>query len=204
MTARDYLNKPYERRLTPDEDGGYVATIQEFPGLVAEGETAEEAISNLESAAESWIEAVLESGQEIPEPTTFSGFSGKIALRLPRGLHRRAVEMANSEGTSLNQWLVSAIANYLGGMEAMREVASRVSVQPRLIFTANNAFTINLATGPVIVATEFHRYGQLGMVASGATTSPGNVALFSVPASQAALGDLSWPKLPNTFFRIEN
>ncbi len=32
MTSADYLSRPYARRLTPDESGGYVATIQEFPG----------------------------------------------------------------------------------------------------------------------------------------------------------------------------
>jgi predicted RNase H-like HicB family nuclease len=117
MTSADYLSRPYARRLTPDESGGYVATIQEFPGLVAEGDSAQEALESLERAAASWIEASLETGRDIPEPIDFGGHSGKVALRIPRGLHKRAAEMALSEGSSLNQWLTGAIAHYLGSHE---------------------------------------------------------------------------------------
>jgi predicted RNase H-like HicB family nuclease len=41
------LEKPYTRCLVSDETGGYVASIFEFPGCVAEGDSAEEAICNL-------------------------------------------------------------------------------------------------------------------------------------------------------------
>ncbi len=65
------LRKPYIRIMIPDSDGSYFATILEFPGCYAEGETAEEAIENLESSAESWIKASLGQGQNIPEPFPF-------------------------------------------------------------------------------------------------------------------------------------
>jgi len=42
--------------------------ITEFPGCITEGDSAEEALMNLESAAESWVEAALDMGQEIPPP----------------------------------------------------------------------------------------------------------------------------------------
>src|SRR5215217_725483 len=52
-TPRDYLTKPYARVLTPDaEYGGYTAEILEFPGCVTEGDTPDEALENLEAAAE--------------------------------------------------------------------------------------------------------------------------------------------------------
>ena len=62
------LAKSYSRVLIPDENGGYSARMREFPGCFAEGETADEAIRNLESAAESWLLACLDMGQTIPEP----------------------------------------------------------------------------------------------------------------------------------------
>jgi predicted RNase H-like HicB family nuclease len=133
MKARDYLKKPYARRLVPDEDGGYVATIQEFPGCIAEGDTANEALANLESAAESWIEALREGGQDVPEPVALHGYSGKIALRLPRGVHKQAAELAASEGTSVNQLLIAAIANYLGGKQAFSQLAHQLSTGLGLI-----------------------------------------------------------------------
>lgn len=63
------LRKPYTRALIPDEESGTVtARILEFPGCIAQGATAPEALERLEAAAESWIEAALEMGQEIPAP----------------------------------------------------------------------------------------------------------------------------------------
>jgi antitoxin HicB len=114
-TVRDYLKRPYARVLTPDEEyGGYTAEILEFAGCVTEGDTATEALENLETAAEAWIEAALNMGQEIPEPSDSQEYGGRIALRLPRSLHGRAIRMAEREGTSLNQFLVAAIAEQVG------------------------------------------------------------------------------------------
>ncbi len=111
----EILKKPYARRLVPDETGGYTASIQEFPGCFAEGETPQEAMDNLNSATASWVEVALLNGYEIKEPTAYYGYSGKIALRVPRGLHKQLAELAELEDTSINQILVSAISEYIGG-----------------------------------------------------------------------------------------
>lgn len=154
VNATVILSDQYARRLTPNPGGGYTATIQEFPGVVAEGATADEALKNLESAAHSWMEAVRTSGQRVPEPVDLGGFSGKIALRLPRGLHKRAAEMASSEGVSLNQWLVSAIGHYLGSREtlnaAVDQMCSRIAVPSRVgttMFVYDMTFNI---TSPAV------------------------------------------------------
>lgn len=121
--SQEILKKPYTRRLLPDESGGYTASIQEFPGLVAEGETADEALKNLDEAAESWLAVSLAHGREIKDPVSFEGCSGKIALRISRGLHRQAAELAEMEGTSLNQLLANAIAGYVAGKQVLNEVS---------------------------------------------------------------------------------
>lgn len=126
-TVRDYLKKPYARILTPDEEyGGYTAEILEFPGCVSEGDTADEALENLEEAAEGWIEAALNAGQRIAEPSDSQEYRGRIALRLPRSLHRRAVHLAEREGTSLNQFLVAAVAERVGASTLYEEMAKRL------------------------------------------------------------------------------
>ena len=89
----------------------------EFPGCFAEGETADEAMQALERAAESWIQAALDQGQDVPPPFMNQSYGGKVALRLPRSLHRKATQFAARDGTSLNQFLVSAIAARIGGEE---------------------------------------------------------------------------------------
>ncbi|MCJ0825943.1 type II toxin-antitoxin system HicB family antitoxin [Luteimonas sp. 50] len=123
------MKLPYARRLTPDPDGGYVATIQEFPGCVAEGDTADEALNNLEAAAESWLAARIGQGQPVPEPVALHGYSGKIALRIPRGVHKQVAELAAAEGTSVNQMILSAVASYVGAhgvLDICRHVAIRM------------------------------------------------------------------------------
>jgi predicted RNase H-like HicB family nuclease len=121
----EYLRAPYARILMPESDGTFTAEILEFPGCLAQGDTAPEALSNLEAAARGWIAAALEQGQEIPAPTTNQGFSGRVALRLPRGLHRQAVRYAERDGTSLNQFLVTAVAARVGAEDVFDKIFQR-------------------------------------------------------------------------------
>jgi len=125
--ASQVVAKAYGRRLVPDPDGGYTASIHEFPGCFAEGETADEALTELNAAATAWVAAALESGHRVPEPIDASDHSGKIALRVPRTLHRMAAERAVMEGVSVNQLLVTAVANFLG----QRDGLSRALLQVR-------------------------------------------------------------------------
>lgn len=122
----DYLKEPYTRVLVPEEEGGYSAEILEFPGCYSCGDTADEAMANLEEAAISWIEAILEQGREVPVPARRKEYSGKIALRLPMSLHREAAGMALRENISLNQFLVSAIAGTVGALAYHNRLLQRL------------------------------------------------------------------------------
>lgn len=104
----------YTLLLIPQEAGGYAAEVLELPGCYAEGRTADEAMQALQRAAAAWIEVAQAQGQTIPPPLGHHAYQGKIALRLPRALHRRAALHAAAEGVSLNQILATAIAYYLG------------------------------------------------------------------------------------------
>ena len=53
------------------QDEIYVASIPELSGCMAHGETKEEALKEIETAKELWIETALEDGEEIPEPHLF-------------------------------------------------------------------------------------------------------------------------------------
>ena len=50
------------------EDDCYIAVVPELPGCNAFGDTAEEAVKEVETAIELWIELAKEMGREIPEP----------------------------------------------------------------------------------------------------------------------------------------
>ncbi len=55
--------------ISTDPDGGYVAEIKDLPGCLAQGETIEETLKNLNEARELWLETVLELGRFIPLPS---------------------------------------------------------------------------------------------------------------------------------------
>jgi predicted RNase H-like HicB family nuclease len=147
MTVEKYLKKPYSRVVIPEADGGYYAEILEFPGCRAYGETPAEAYERLESAAESWIIACLDTEKPVPEPFEDGQFNGKVALRLPRSVHRQAVRAAERDGTSLNQFLLSAVAERIGASELYSTIAkkleSRFAVHLELTVSSQDAATPN-------------------------------------------------------------
>jgi len=93
-----------------NEDECYIATIPEFSGLFAHGDTREEAIREAEVALEMFIEDMKEDGEEIPKPDTYNSFSGQTRLRLPKSLHRELSQQANLENVSLNTLLVKLLS----------------------------------------------------------------------------------------------
>lgn len=55
-------------RLPPQDGGGYLATVPLLPGCMSDGETPEEALSNVQDAIAAWIEAAKAWGRPVPEP----------------------------------------------------------------------------------------------------------------------------------------
>jgi len=121
MAPSEYLKRPYGRVVAPEPDGTFRAEIIEFPGCLATGETAAEALASLEAVAEGWLEATIARGLPVPEPIDSASYSGKLVVRLGRDLHRRSAHMAAIEGVSLNQFIVSSVAERIG-MSARRSV----------------------------------------------------------------------------------
>jgi predicted RNase H-like HicB family nuclease len=50
------------------EDQAFIAEVPELPGCMADGTTAQEALSNVEVIAREWLETARELGRTIPEP----------------------------------------------------------------------------------------------------------------------------------------
>ncbi len=125
-TPSEYLNAPYARVVIPDhETGTYTARVMEFPGCVTQGDTIAEAHERLEQAAEDWIKAALDMGQTIPAPTEEQSYSGRILVRLPKSLHQRAAEAAEADATSLNQFIVAAVAERVGETKQVQSARPR-------------------------------------------------------------------------------
>jgi len=52
--------------ICPEEEGGFSAHALRLPGVVSQGETVEEALSNIEEAFRGTVCAYREAGEEIP------------------------------------------------------------------------------------------------------------------------------------------
>ena len=109
-----HMALPYTRELVKNEDGTWFARIVEFTGCMTEGDTADEAMKNLDEAMAGWIEVHLEDDEPIPPPLTSDQYSGKFLMRVPRTLHRELARRADLEGVSLNQYALSTLARAVG------------------------------------------------------------------------------------------
>jgi predicted RNase H-like HicB family nuclease len=123
VSAASYLEQPYARMVVRESDGTFRGEILEFPGCIAIGDSAAEALANLERVADGWLEAALANEQPIPEPMENIEYSGKLVLRLPKSLHKKAALAAERDGVSLNQFIVSSLAEQVG----QRAVAANVT-----------------------------------------------------------------------------
>lgn len=113
----DYLSLPYRVEIYPDEtkDGPYWATrFPELPGVAGSGNSLEEAVSVAKESLRYWLEAKIDGGHPIPEPSPRAedAYSGKLNIRLPKALHRDLTKRAENEGVSLNTWMTTILAKY--------------------------------------------------------------------------------------------
>jgi len=109
-----YLALNYHKRLYQDDEDDWIVEIDDLPGCMADGKTPDEAIANSREAMRSWMESRISSGLEIPEPSVADDYSGRILLRMPKSIHRRLAILAQQEGSSLNQYIVSLLSYNCG------------------------------------------------------------------------------------------
>ena len=128
-TLEHYMALPYRVEVYPEEDGsGYTAIIPDLPGCMTCADTLAELWAMIEEAKQLWLEVALEDGDHIPEPRPVEvhEYSGKFVTRIPRSLHRQLAQRAKAEGTSLNQLVLSLLAEGAGRWaERQRRVTLR-------------------------------------------------------------------------------
>jgi antitoxin HicB len=71
--------------LQPEEEGGFSVSCPALPGVVSQGETFEESLTNIREAIELMIEALEGEGVSVPEDTPEA-----VALELEQILKDRA------------------------------------------------------------------------------------------------------------------
>ena len=126
---KDYLKLPYTVILRPDEDGVWIARIEELEGCIAHGSTQPEALSVIEEMKAAWIEDALEAGDPIPKPGQDEILpSGKWLQRVPRSLHKKLAQLAKTEQVSLNQLVTSILAEAVGRKSQAERISRNIDV----------------------------------------------------------------------------
>lgn len=94
----------------------WVAKSKALKGCVGQGETADEAIKELETNESEWLLTAKEYGITIPPMSVRheAAFSGKVSLRFSPFVHEEASKHAKEQGISLNQYLNDAVVYYNG------------------------------------------------------------------------------------------
>ena len=109
------LDYPVElSKIKPEEGGGFFVSVPLLPGCMSDGDTLEEAYSNIVEAKKEWFSSMIERKMEIPEPVEKEEYSGKFMVRLPKSLHKTLVQLSKREGVSLNQYVTNSLAYTAG------------------------------------------------------------------------------------------
>jgi len=89
----------------------WVAESKSLKGCAGQGNTADEAVAELELNEEEWLKTAKEYGLTIPavQYETEESYSGNFTVRVSPSVHQAASEEAKKQGISLNQYVNDAI-----------------------------------------------------------------------------------------------
>jgi predicted RNase H-like HicB family nuclease len=122
-----------------EEDQAWVAVCPAFPFVSVLGATRAEVAREMDGLLEELIETCEEEGKPLPPVIPEPVSSGQIRLRLPRTVHDRAIECAQVDETSLNTFLVSAVAQRIGESTALAEMRALREDVVRMLAEQNAA-----------------------------------------------------------------
>ena len=107
----------------------WVAKSSQLDGCIGQGETAEEALTELAENEEVWLETAKEFGIPIPDVCIEKAqmFSGKMTLRVSPSVHAKAAYLAKKDGISLNQYINDALVAYNQENSVLGYVSANVS-----------------------------------------------------------------------------
>jgi len=119
----------YTITIRKEEDDGeilYVGRVAEFPNISAFEDTFEATRSLVIDSIQT-LKKIADEAQvdfPFPYPAPSDEFSGRVTLRLPKSLHAKVSRMAAQDDISVNQYLVAAVATYVGETDGISKVVS--------------------------------------------------------------------------------
>ena len=119
----------YTITIRKEEDDGeilYVGRVAEFPNISAY-EASFEAARELVIDSIQTLKTISDEAHSdfpLPYPAPSDEFSGRVTLRLSRTLHAKVSRLAAEEDVSVNQYLVTAVATYVGEVDGISKTVT--------------------------------------------------------------------------------
>lgn len=125
-------------QMNVEEHLFWVAKSNMLKGCVGQGDTIEEAVSELSVNESAWIETAKECGISVPDsvPVSEVSYSGKLSLRISSFVHEEVANFSKTEGISINQYINDAIAYYNGIHRARVSLENILPEQKSMSFEA--------------------------------------------------------------------
>ena len=107
----------------------WIAESSVLKGCVGQGDVPEDAIRELESNEEAWIETARRYGISVPDVPLepINSYSGKFTVRVSTFVHKTAAELAKKQGVSLNQYVNDAIVSYNSSVSTVSAISPVVA-----------------------------------------------------------------------------
>lgn len=124
MTTKDFDAHTYSitiKKVVVDGETLFRGSVSEFPDVETYGETWRNAYDSVIESLRGLARLYEKQGRALPNPQSEEQeFSGRVTFRMPRSLHRKVAAVADSEGVSLNQFLVATIAERVGTIQSTK------------------------------------------------------------------------------------
>ena len=103
--------KGYRAAVTFDYEAGvfHGEVVDTRDVIVFEGTSVQQLKKEFRFSIDDYLAVCAERGRTPDKP-----FSGKIPLRVPPEIHRKAIAAAKAEGKSLNAWLTETVGRAVG------------------------------------------------------------------------------------------
>lgn len=122
----------YTITIRKEEDDGeilYVGRVAEFPNISVFEETFEVARALVIDSIQTLKKIADETQVDfpLPYPAPSDEFSGRVTFRLSKSLHAKVSRLAAQEDISVNQYLVTAVASYVGETDGILRVVTEAA-----------------------------------------------------------------------------
>ncbi len=128
------------RKEKIDNEVYYVGRVAELPNITAFESTYDDARTIVIDAIQTFKAIAIETDTEfpLPYPALSDEFSGRITLRVPKSLHAKISFNATQENVSVNQYLTTAIATYVGESEGISKIRTMLKgMMEQVVFSAS-------------------------------------------------------------------